>query len=321
MIQTKHGKEMSTQHTDTSVSDTSVSDTSVSDTSVSDTSANDTSANDTSVSDTSANDTSVSGVSDNNTTNFISHVNAIEKRFGHNKLQLEVERLSKEVERWKLADSEKEMKLVLLKKTISTLQSQNTQHIEKIAELEQVLKDAHVSIGLTDLQQKVTSLQNKASKQHETIITLQSEKASCEKHVTELNATVTSHLHEKARLEDELNQVKAAFHSQTSLMNTLQEHERQLMVENEASSSLLQAVKEELSVLKQELVNHKSKAIELQDNLCQKEECISKISLQLNETESTLEKHIEMQTNDSVVPPLSTRVKVNGKTRRGGRRV
>lgn len=55
---------------------------------------------------------------------FIEQVNSTPRKLGHNKLQLEIEKLNQEIEQLKLSNSQKDTKVLLFSKTITALQTQ-----------------------------------------------------------------------------------------------------------------------------------------------------------------------------------------------------
>ena len=84
---------------------------------------------------------------------FINKVNGVTKNLGHNKLQLHVDELEKQIDKLKSNEREYEMKMNLFKKTISTLQGQLQERSAYITMMDKQHIDPQYEKQIEDLKQ------------------------------------------------------------------------------------------------------------------------------------------------------------------------
>ncbi len=94
------------------------------------------------------------------------NINKIQRPFGHNKLQLEIEELKTQILNLQSADKEKEMKMSLFKRSVATIQQQLQERNAYIIKLEQTINSSNTSINQSSQDQLsvISDLQNKLQK-------------------------------------------------------------------------------------------------------------------------------------------------------------
>jgi len=219
-------------------------------------------------------------------TTFIDQANNTQKRFGHNKFQLQIEELQQEIEKWKLADREKDMKVNLFRKTIATLQSQLQEKSNAITDLENSLAEHPHTTAVTQLQDshkmvleenvslksQLSQLQLAFDNQSQTTQTLQQELEQTKQTVAQ-STTETELL--KAKLDQRNAELVTAQEQITSLTDQLK-----------MNSNLFDSTTSELQVVKGELANLRT----ANEQLVNEHQTVSQ---QLQETEHQLQKQLE----------------------------
>ena len=218
---------------------------------------------------------------------FINHVNATPKTFGHNKFQLDIERLQDEVAKLNLTNNEKEMKLSLFKKNVANLQSELTTKTERIALLEtQQGHDATLSTatehGLDaikshldatlrkleesnrDLQRTKDELEHTKKKLDKALLEVDSKALDQSQATSQFKTRIDAILKEKETLQNDLDNVRS---------------------QHKLDQALLQKTNQEHQLLKE---NYAKDVSELRSQLQDKEKLVFKTMAQLEETEERL---------------------------------
>jgi chromosome segregation ATPase len=255
-------------------------------------------------------DASTSSTTESNL--FIDKANTTQKKFGHNKLQYEIDQLHDDLRKARQAASEQEMKLGLFKKTISTLQSQLQDKSAKIRELENLLENNEHTKLLIEARRAV-------EQKNEEIESLKSELQAELQRSSETKTDVEALSHSNTDYETQINTlqtqystIKEMFDAQTKTVqdsaDTIDDLNKKLGLQMSISENL----QSELETLKVDLASYKSHNDELQLSLEQKDEQVQLVSLQLGETEIELQKHLQPppQPSDTGSVPA-----VNGATR------
>lgn len=250
----------------------------------------------------------------NENNQFLDHVNSTQRKIGHNKLQMEIETLHKEIDSWKLADSQKEIKLQLFNTTIANLQTQLREKSRLLTQLQtsldsqgfgnnnpdsvqahsltQLLSDKEKQLQQTqltvdDLQSKITVLTQELSDSQ-----TQLQKA---KDTTDLQST-------------ELSTLKQTLEKHIRTINELESENLTLKQELVMKGNVVDNSQSELSILRQELATYKLRMEEQNQ--------------QMIETESELEKQLAFSqpptTTDDITPRIIgvTKKKSRGDTKK-----
>jgi chromosome segregation ATPase len=184
---------------------------------------------------------------------FIEHVNSTPRKLGHNKLQTQIDILENDIAKLRLADTEKETKLGLFKKSISSLQQQlqeKANHISNIDEMKrqnddetviQSLKDAlaEESIKLSTITNNLITLNEIAKQKDIQIENLQ-------------NASIVSADKYQLLLDDYII-LKTEFDTQTRTLGLNETQTNLLKQSLQQTTNISEAVHNELQSLRDEL--------------------------------------------------------------------
>lgn len=251
------------------------------------------------------------------TQEFLEQVNSTQKKLGHNKLQFQIDELQAEIERLKRGDVEKEMKLTLFKKNISTLQTQSQQRLEEITRLKdlldnnpQVIESKSIQAQLDDTINQKKELQSIIDEK-ESAISIQSKKND------ELNSKNIELESKNSSLQNELDTIKAHLDTLTKdyndSQNKITELESQVHLKTNNSDSIIN----ELEELRKELITYKSNNQDLQDQLKLKEDQQSSLNIQLQEVENQFHIQMEQQNQQQVSRDIGkNRKQINGRHRK-----
>jgi chromosome segregation ATPase len=251
------------------------------------------------------------------TSAFLEHVNTTPKKLGHNKLQLDIEALENEVEKWKLTDTEKEMKLALFKKTIATLQNQLQERAAQLSVIVQTDSQATSTTHADELQTQVSELQTDKDKLCNDKATLLVENAHVRVKLEELSSSNEELNACVVKLKDDNTNLKHGFETQTSAFAAMEQEIHTLRSQLGLQTSIVDNVTQELNTLKSELNKYKTTNKLLNDTIEQHETHIKQVSLQLEETESNLHQQLQPPASLQDAEPQSS---VEGFPRRNGRR-
>uniref|UniRef100_A0A6C0H7K4 Uncharacterized protein n=1 Tax=viral metagenome TaxID=1070528 RepID=A0A6C0H7K4_9ZZZZ len=219
-------------------------------------------------------------------TSFIEQANNTQKTFGHNKFQLEIEQLKQEIEKWKLADREKDMKVNLFRKTIATLQSQLQEKSNVITELEQSLVD-HPNTGV------ITHLQSNQVLVLEENLSLKSQLSKLQLEFDHQSQAHTLQQQELQETQQSLTQstaeaelLKAKLDQLNDELVTAQEQVTCLTDQLKMNTNLFDSTTSELQVVKQELAKYKT----ANEQLVNEHQTVTQ---QLQETEQQLQRQLD----------------------------
>ncbi|NBO99318.1 MAG: hypothetical protein EBU90_04215 [Proteobacteria bacterium] len=223
-------------------------------------------------------------------TSFIEQANNTQKKFGHNKFQIEIEQLKEEIEKWKLADREKDMKVNLFRKTIATLQSQLQEKSNAITSLEQSLVD-HPNTGV------ITQLQSNQALVQEENVSLKSQLSKLQLEFDHQSQAHTLQQQELEHIQQSYKQSKAEAELLKTKLDQLngelvsaQEQVTSLADQLKMNANLFDSTSSELQVVKQELAKFKT----ANEQLVNEHQTITQ---QLQETEQQLQKQLDAAAN------------------------
>jgi chromosome segregation ATPase len=188
---------------------------------------------------------------------FLEQTNATPKKLGHNKLQLDIESLNKEIEKWRLCDAEKEMKLVMFKKTIAQLQSQAKDQRDKMNQLEETSKNTQLLQAAEDLKVSNNTLTSERDSLLETVAKVKDEIAQQNSVVQTLQSTNQTLTNQVSRLNDDYLKIKQAFDGQTDALAQATERSNELAKEVIMHMSICDSLKTELESVKTEIQIYK----------------------------------------------------------------
>jgi len=233
-----------------------------------------------------------------NVNEFIDNANGVAKLIGHNRFQKEIESLNDELSQLRMADTEKEMKFELFKKTIATLQQQLQDKSDELYSLQTSLSDFNKNNDKNS-KEKEHQYEEKCKE----LYTLQSQHALMTAEKTkmaaevetlqniqkELNSSLQNLKHEKDTLDQLVSELKGK--GENVLQNIASLEEQCSMMKN-----INQTLQEENDNLKLELSTCKT-CIEERDIR------IKSIDLQLKETELVLQEQttLEQIKSDTVI--------------------
>jgi len=219
-------------------------------------------------------------------TTFIDQANNVQKRFGHNKFQLQIEELQQEIEKWKLADREKDMKVNLFRKTIATLQSQLQEKSNVITDLEHSLAEHPATEGIARLENNHKSAleENLLLNSQLSQLQLGFDEQSQNKLVIQQQLGQSKQSLAQSIVETELLKVQLDQH--TTELVTARTQITSLTDQLKMNANLFDSTTNELQVVKQELAKLKTTNEELLNNH-------QTVTQQLQETEQQLHKQLE----------------------------
>lgn len=228
----------------------------------------------------------VSNNTSDHVTDFIDQANNTQKRFGHNKFQLQIEELEQEIEKWKLADREKDMKVALFRKTIATLQSQLQEKSNTIINLENLLAQHPDTQGKLQLQNN-----NKTALEENALLTNQLNELQhrfdnqVQAHL-QLQQEIEQHKQSMVQSASEIELLKGKLHQHNTELVAAQQEITSLTDQLKMKTNLLDLTVDELQVVKQELTKLRSTNEELVNEH-------QTVTQQLQETEHQLHKQLD----------------------------
>lgn len=248
------------------------------------------------------------------TNSFLHHANNTQKTFGHNKFQQEIEDLKREIDKWKLADTEKDMKVNLFRKTIATLQGQLQDKSNMITLLQQDLQQNPDTLELLEQRQTQQHLNQQNLVLQNKVDSLEKQIDTVSKHNDTLNANYEETKMLLNKSYSEVAALKTKLDDQNKQLKLEQEKNQKLVDETNMKSNLYNGAVQELDILKQDLAKLKSANEQLADNH-------RSITVQLQETEQQLQKQLQAETKEIVTPESSSSEPAfKGTTRRVTRR-
>lgn len=251
----------------------------------------------------------------NETKEFLDGVNATQKKLGHNKLQLQIDELQSEITRLKKIDVEKEMKLTLFKKNISTLQTQSQERLDEISRLKNMLENNPQMLELGGLRKEIEELTVKNNKleidiaEKDRLYNIQLCKNKELETITEKEQT------QQNVTNEELNTLKEHMDKITKENNELQAEIDRLKSQVDLKSNISDNIMSELQELKDELAKIKSENKMLEDELKLNEQNSSNLCIQLQEVEEQLHVQLEQQKSKSTVRNTSSNNSILGRHR------
>lgn len=249
------------------------------------------------------------------TREFLEEVNTTQKKLGHNKLQLEIDGLRNEITRLKKIDVEKEMKLTLFKKNISTLQTQSQERLDEISRLKIAIQNNPQTLEVNDLTKQIDELKilnNNLKNNLQEKERLYNTQVSINK---ELEVIKDKARNDILNLNTQLESLKKHMDDITKNKDDLQIEVNKLKSQVELKSNVSENVVLELQELKDELIKYKSANQLLEDELKKNEEQSSNISLQLQEVEQQLHVQLEHQKSKTVLNNKSANNSIVGRHR------
>jgi hypothetical protein len=244
--------------------------------------------------------------------NFLEHVNSVNKTYGHNKFQLQIEELNNQITSIKLLNEEKELHNSQLKKSIASLQTEIESKNIKIVELEEQYKtqrrlseESDKTLIVEEQLKQIVSLQNE---KHELCNKLREKDVT----INDITSTLSSTNVKLSKLEGSLETMTSKFDEKVKDSAILQSTIDSLKNEINMKNNLIGSLNKELESLKTELSNIKFDMNVQETNL-------KTMSQQLEETENKLLQ--QLQPSQSVQQPVQERPSIQGRTRTGmGRR-
>ena len=127
---------------------------------------------------------------------FLQKTNTTAKSLSNNKMQIRIDEMQQEIERYKYIQKEQEMKLNLFKKTISTLQLQLQEKSSRISRLENDTKNTN-DINNNSQSEVVNNLTIKLKEKDDIIISLESKIEVLQNDFEQIRNNLQIHLNEK----------------------------------------------------------------------------------------------------------------------------
>lgn len=216
--------------------------------------------------------------SNSESTEFLEHVNSTARKLGHNKLQMEIDTLNKEIEAWKVADAQKEVKLDLFKKTIANLQSQLQEKASRLNELQSSL-DNNPAAQIHQLTQLITDKDSKIEQLSASLEIVRRELDLCSSQLQDADKVQQSQRTMIDSKCSEIESLKTTIEQQVRSIAELEADNLTLRQDLQMKTNLVDNSQTELEILRQELAVYKTKM----------EEQV----LLMMETESELQKQLE----------------------------
>jgi len=236
---------------------------------------------------------------------FINKVNGVTKNLGHNKLQLQVDELEKQIDKFKSNEKEYEMKINLFKKTISTLQGQLQERSAYITMMDKQHIDPQYEKQIEDLKQIINERDMLLSDKNQEIVEVV-------RRVDILNVNLQNLSAEKEYLNQQTNDAKKHY---ASLETHHQRQSVQLQVSDETinklqnkiilEENLKTSLQKELSDMKDELVKYRT---DIKNMTIQKDYEIDSLKKQIE----TLNENFVKENNQSTSNKKITIDKIDG---------
>lgn len=214
---------------------------------------------------------------------FMDKTNSTQKKLGHNKLQFQIDDLQNQLQRSQAECSEKELKLNLFKKTISTLQSQLADKENTINQLTQQVEQLTSKLDATPVPQTIDTedqpsqnTDNLQKQLHDQSIVIEDLKTQLQAKDNQIQTNQT-----------ELQTIKVSFEDQTRAL--LQAKETIDSMDNQVGvhKSTAEKTQEELDDVKRELVDYRQniEALKqsLEDQRLKLEEATRELQIQLSQ--------------------------------------
>jgi len=236
---------------------------------------------------------------------FINKANGVTKNLGHNKLQLQVDELEKQIDKFKSNEKEYEMKINLFKKTISTLQGQLQERSAYITMMDKQHIDPQYEKQIEDLKQIINERDMLLSDKNQEIVEVV-------RRVDILNVNLQNLSAEKEYLNQQTNDAKKHY---ASLETHHQRQSVQLQVSDETinklqnkiilEENLKTSLQKELSDMKDELVKYRT---DIKNMTIQKDYEIDSLKKQIE----TLNENFVKENNQSTSNKKITIDKIDG---------
>jgi ribosomal protein L29 len=236
---------------------------------------------------------------------FINKANGVTKNLGHNKLQLQVDELEKQIDKFKSNEKEYEMKINLFKKTISTLQGQLQERSAYITMMDKQHIDPQYEKQIEDLKQIINERDMLLSDKNQEIVEVV-------RRVDILNVNLQNLSAEKEYLNQQTNDAKKHY---ASLETHHQRQSVQLQVSDETinklqnkiilEENLKTSLQKELSDMKDELVKYRT---DIKNMTIQKDYEIDNLKKQIE----TLNENFVKENNQSTSNKKITIDKIDG---------
>lgn len=199
---------------------------------------------------------------DNDTGEFLDLVNSTPRKLGHNKLQMEIESLNKDIEAWKLVDSQKQVKLDLFKKTISNLQTQLQEKAVQVNQLQLLLDNNPDSTQVQNLSQLLSEKDHQINELNLTVDNIRGKLESCTLQLDTFQKTTQDKTETVNSQTSEIDTLKITIEKQVRNINQLESEQLLLNQELQMKSNLVNNSQTELESLRQELAVYKLKVDE-----------------------------------------------------------
>lgn len=235
-------------------------------------------------------------------TEFLEHVNSTPRIIGHNKFQLEIETLQKEIEAWKVADAQKDIKLDLFKKTISNLQGQLQEQATRISELQSTLHNNPDSAQVHNLCQLLSDKDNDIHNLRSTSDSTRTKLESCNTQIEELQKVIETKSKISTSLSFEVDALKSTIDQHVRSIKQLESANLTIQQELQMKNNLVDNSQNELECLRQELAIYK---VKLNDQV--------QVIL---ETQGELQKQLEYSKPQEVSGSEDTTPRVSGVTKK-----
>lgn len=225
---------------------------------------------------------------------FLDRVNATPRKLGHNKLQMEIDTLNKDIEICKVASAQKEIKLDLFKKTISNLQDQLQEKVSQINELQSSLDNNPDSAQVHNLNLLLSDKENENGQLLSSVNDLLAKLKSCTLELDDVHNSLQNKSEIVTSQVSQINELKNTIDQQVRTISQLESENLALQQELHMKSNLVDNSQPELESLRQELAVYKSR--------------IEEQVQQILESESELQKQLEYSQPPEISEDTASRV-------------
>jgi len=210
---------------------------------------------------------------------FINKVNGVSKNLGHNKLQLQVDELEKQIKKFKSNEREYEMKMNLFKKTISTLQVQLQERSAYISMMDKQHIDPQYEKQIEDLKQIINEKDMLLSSKNEDI-------TDVIRQVDILNINLRNMSIERENLIQQTNDAKNHYGS-------LETHHQRQSIQLQASEETINKLQNKIILEENLKTNLQKELSDMKDELVKYRTDIKNMTIQKDYEIDNLKKQIE----------------------------
>ena len=206
-------------------------------------------------------------------------MNGVSKNLGHNKLQLQVDELEKQIKKFKSNEREYEMKMNLFKKTISTLQAQLQERSAYITMMDKQHIDPQYEKQIEDLKQIINEKDMLLSSKNEDI-------TDVIRQVDILNINLRNMSIEREDLIQQTNDAKKHYGS-------LETHHQRQSIQLQASEETINKLQNKIILEENLKTNLQKELSDMKDELVKYRTDIKNMTIQKDYEIDNLKKQIE----------------------------